>query len=43
MMRARPPCRGDFRTSSAHGNELSVADQQAKLELIVRTARQVWG
>ena len=29
--------------SSAYGNELSLDDQRAKLELIVKTARKVWG
>ena len=29
--------------SSAYRNELTVADQIAKLELVVNTARQVWG
>jgi len=29
--------------SSAYGNELSLDDQRTKLELIVKTARKVWG
>jgi 5-methyltetrahydropteroyltriglutamate--homocysteine methyltransferase len=30
-------------SSSEHGNDLSVADEVAKLRLVVETAQEVWG
>jgi len=30
-------------SSTVHGNEISEAEQWAKLELVVRTAREIWG
>jgi 5-methyltetrahydropteroyltriglutamate--homocysteine methyltransferase len=30
-------------SSTVHGNQITADDQWAKLELVIKTAREIWG